>query len=184
MDSKANKINLKLRDMCFIAIFAAVIAVLAQITVPMPLGVPLSLQTFAVMLAGIILGARKAAVALIIYLLLGAVGAPVFVQFGGGFHRIIGPWGGFLMSYPFVAFLIGFGSDTGKKFWLAVCLAAGAVMNLSAGMFWFAFISQIGLRESFTAAFAPFIIAETVKIVFAFSIGAPVRYFLRKTALI
>jgi len=180
MDSGINKTNLKIRDMCFIALFVAVIAVLAQVSVPLPLGVPFTMQTFAVMLAGIILGAKKAVVALIIYLLLGAVGAPVFTQFGGGFHRIIGPWGGFLMSYPFVALIIGLGSDSGKKILLAGCLAVGVIINLSMGMFWFAFNTGIGLQEAFTAAFAPFIIPEIIKLILAFSVGVPVRHILKK----
>ncbi|MDR2532330.1 MAG: biotin transporter BioY [Oscillospiraceae bacterium] len=168
------------RELCYIALFVAVVAVLAQINIPMPLGVPLTLQTFAVMLAGIILGSKKAAIALIVYLLLGAVGVPVFTLFGGGFHRITGPWGGFLMSYPVMAFVIGLGADSGKKHWLAVCLTAGAVINLSAGMFWLAFVSKIGLTEAFAAAFAPFVIPEGIKMVMAFSIGLPVRYALSR----
>jgi len=175
---------MKIRDICVIAMFAAVIAVLSQISVPMPLGVPLSLQTFAVMLTGIILGAKKAVIAALVYLLLGAVGAPVFVNFGGGFHRIIGPWGGFLMSYPFVALIIGSGADTGKKLLLALCLAAGAFINLSMGTLWFAFSTGVGLPEAFAAAFAPFIIAEIIKIIIAFSIGAPVRDILKKNKFI
>ena len=181
---KTRKINLRLRDMCFIALFTAFIAIITQVTMPMPLGVPLSLQTFAVMLAGIILGAKKAPIALLIYLALGAVGAPVFVNFGGGFHRIIGPWGGFLMSYPFVSLIIGLGSDTGKKFWLAACLVCGAVLNLTMGTVWFAYISEAGLPEAFAAAFAPFILPEIIKIILAFGAGVPVRRILKKGGLL
>ena len=170
--------------MCFIALFTAVIAILAQVTLPMPLGVPLSLQTFAVMLAGIILGAKKAPAVLLLYLALGAAGAPVFVNFGGGFYRIIGPWGGFLMSYPFVSFIIGLGSDTGRKFWLSLCLAAGAVLNLAMGTLWFAYISGAGLPEAFAAAFAPFILPEIIKIILAFGAGVPVRRILKKGGLL
>jgi len=179
-----NTKRLSVRDICFIGIFTAVIAVCAQISIPMPYGVPLTLQTFAVMLAGIILGAKKAAIALVVYLLLGSVGAPVFTQFGGGFYRVIGPWGGFLMSYPFMAFVAGLGSDTGKKYCIAICLAASAILNLSAGMFWYAFINEVGLTEAFAAAFAPFIIVESIKMALAFSVGLPVRYALSKGGIL
>ncbi|MCL2697369.1 MAG: biotin transporter BioY [Oscillospiraceae bacterium] len=175
-----NKQKISIRDLCFIALMVAVVTVLAQLTVPMPLGVPLSLQTFAVMLTGIILGAKRAAIALIVYLLLGAVGIQVFVQFGSGFQRIIGPWGGYLMSYPFVAFIIGFGADTGKKHWLAVCLAAGALVNLSMGTLWHSFQNEGGLAVSFAACFMPFVIPEVIKIIMAFSVGLPVRYALKR----
>ncbi|MCL2637449.1 MAG: biotin transporter BioY [Oscillospiraceae bacterium] len=168
------------RELCYIALMVAVVAVLAQLTVPLPLGVPLSLQTFAVMLTGVILGAKKGAIALLVYLLLGAVGVPVFVQFGSGFQRIIGLWGGFLMSYPFVAFIIGFGADTGKKHLLAVCLALGALLNLTMGTLWHAFQNGGGLTVSFAACFVPFVIPEIIKIIMAFSIGLPVRAVIQR----
>ena len=172
------------RELCYIGICVAATAVLAQISIPLPLGVPLALHTFAVMLTGIILGAKKAAIALLVYLLLGAVGVPVFTQFGGGFHRIIGPWGGFLMSFPFMAFVVGLGAEKGKKLWLVISLMAGAVINLSAGMLWLAFVNEVSLGEAFAAAFAPFIIVETIKIVMAFSIGLPVRHNLSKGGIL
>jgi len=184
MNSKATKFNLKLRDMCFIAIFTAVISVLAQISIPMPLGVPLTLQTFAVMLAGIILGAKKATIALLVYLMLGAVGVPVFAMGNAGFARIIGPWGGFLMSYPLMALIIGLGSDSGKKVLLIVSLVCGVIINLSSGTFWLAFQSGTGLREAFLAAFAPFIVVEIIKMVMAFGVGHPVRHILKKGGLL
>jgi biotin transport system substrate-specific component len=174
------------RDLCAIGVLTAVVAVCAQLSIPLPLGVPLTLQTFAVMLAGIILGAKKAAIALLVYLTLGAIGVPVFAMAGGasGLHRIIGPWGGYLMSYPIIAFVIGLGSDTGRKHWLAFCLAAGAVITLSMGMFWFAFASDVGLMAAFNAAFAPFIAVEGIKGVLAFGIGLPVRYALKKGGIL
>ena len=175
---------ISLREMCFVATFTAVIVVLAQLSIPMPLGVPLTLQTFGVMLAGIVLGAKKAAIALVVYLLLGAAGAPVFTQFGGGFARIIGPWGGFLLSCPFVAFVVGLGSDSGNKQWLAAALAAGVIINLSAGTLQFAFVSGVGLREAFLAAFAPFIVVEAIKIIMAFAAGLPVKAALKRSGLL
>ena len=184
MNQQEKKVNLKIRELCFIALFTAVMAVMAQISVPMPLGVPLTLQTFALMLAGVILGAKKAVIASLVYLALGAVGAPVFTQFGGGLHRIIGPWGGFLMSYPVVSFIVGLGSDTGKKLRLAVSLAAGVIINLMMGTLWFAFINKSGLPEAFAAAAAPFIIAEIIKMILAFGAGSSVLNILKKNALI
>jgi biotin transporter BioY len=80
------------------------------------------------------------------------------------------------MSYPFVAFIIGFGSETGKKFWLVVCLAAGALLNLSMGTLWHSFQNEGGLAVSFAACFVPFILPEAIKIILALSIGLPVRY--------
>ena len=77
------KTNFKTLDLCMIGVVTAVIVIMAQISIPMPLGVPMTMQTFAITLAGIILGSKKGAVASLIYVLLGAVGVPVFANFSG-----------------------------------------------------------------------------------------------------
>ena len=95
------------RNLTFTALFAAVIAVCAQITVPMPSGVSFTLQTFAVALAGYLLGAKYGTLTVLVYLLLGAVGAPVFSAFHGGFHILLGKTGGYLWGFLPMAFLCG-----------------------------------------------------------------------------
>ena len=72
------------RDICYAGLFAAVIAVMAQISIPMPLGVPMTMQTFAITLAAVVLGSKLSAIATLVYLLLGAVGVPVLANFSGG----------------------------------------------------------------------------------------------------
>ena len=103
------KTNFKTLDLCMIGVVTAVIVIMAQISIPMPLGVPMTMQTFAITLAGIILGSKKGAVASLIYVLLGAVGVPVFANFSGGYQLLVGPTGGFIISFPIMAFIIAFG---------------------------------------------------------------------------
>ena len=88
------------RDICYAGLFAAVIAVMAQISIPMPLGVPMTMQTFAITLAAVVLGSKLSAIATLVYLLLGAVGVPVLANFSGGIDKFVGPTGGFLISFP------------------------------------------------------------------------------------
>jgi biotin transport system substrate-specific component len=85
---------------------AAVTAVAAQITIPTPL-VPFTLQVLAVILSGLLLGPRYGALAQAVYVLVGAVGAPVFSGFSGGLGVILGPTGGYLVSYPIAAAVAG-----------------------------------------------------------------------------
>lgn len=99
------KTNFKTLDLCMIGVVTAVIVIMAQISIPMPLGVPMTMQTFAITLAGIILGSKKGAVASLIYVLLGAVGVPVFANFSGGYQLLVGPTGGFIISFPIMAFI-------------------------------------------------------------------------------
>ena len=90
--------------------FAAVIAVLAQIAIPLPSGVPVTLQTFAVALTGVVLGAKRGSIATFVYILLGAVGVPVFSGFNGGLGAIVGKTGGFIWGFLFLAFFAGLGA--------------------------------------------------------------------------
>ena len=107
----AGKSKMSVRDICYAGLFAAVIAVMAQISIPMPLGVPMTMQTFAITLAAVVLGAKLSALSSLIYLILGAVGIPVLANFSGGFDKFVGPTGGFLISFPLMAFIIGWGAE-------------------------------------------------------------------------
>jgi biotin transport system substrate-specific component len=89
-----------------VALMAAVTAVAAQIAIPTPL-VPFTLQVLAVILSGLLLGPRYGALAQAVYVLVGAVGVPVFSGFSGGLGVILGPTGGYLVSYPIAAAVAG-----------------------------------------------------------------------------
>ena len=96
------------------AVFAALLAVLSQIAIPMPWGIPFTLQTFAVALCGYVLGPAWAPVAVGVYLALGAVGLPVFSGFAGGAASLLNVTGGFLWGFLPMALLCGLGSRRGK----------------------------------------------------------------------
>ena len=154
------------KDICFIGIFAAAMVIVAQITIPLPGGVPMTLQTFIVPLAGAVLGSKKGAIAAVVYILLGAVGLPVFSGFRGGIGVIAGPTGGFVLSYPIMALVVGLWG--GKRLWLILCLIAGVVINLGMGMVQFAFVTGNDLQTAFFAAVAPFVLIEAGKMIIVY----------------
>jgi biotin transport system substrate-specific component len=162
------------RDICFMGIFTASIAVMAQISIPMPLGVPMTMQTFAVSLAGVMLGAKRGFLSAVIYVLLGIAGFPVFANFSGGLGTVLGPSGGFIISFPIMAALTGFGSDRGARA-LAVGLLAGAVVNFAAGAAMFSAVTGKGLDVAFAACVLPFIPTAVVKAVAAGALGFKIR---------
>ncbi|MDT8323594.1 MAG: biotin transporter BioY [Bacteroidota bacterium] len=90
----------------WIGSFALLTAVGAQIVLP-TIPVPFTLQTFFVLLSGALLGPRKGAAAQMSYLAMGATGLPVFAGFAGGFPYMLGPTGGYLLAFPFAAFVTG-----------------------------------------------------------------------------
>jgi biotin transport system substrate-specific component len=145
---------------------SAVIAIAAQIAVPVPLTpVPLTLQPLAVLLVGVVLGSRRAAAAAILYLLEGLSGLPVFAQWHGGPLWLIGPTAGYLYSYPFAAFLAGWFSERGwgGSFARASCgmLVALAVIY-AGGWAWLAILA--GPRAAVAMGIVPFVIADVVKV--------------------
>ena len=86
----------KITNIVMVGVFAAVLAVLSQISFPLPSGIPVTLQTFAVALCGYALGCKRGTLAVLVYIVLGAVGLPVFANFSGGFGSLVGLAGGYI----------------------------------------------------------------------------------------
>ena len=169
-----------IRDLCLTGIFAAFIAVSSQLSVPMPHGVPMTLQTLVIPLAGIALGAKKGAIATLAYLIIGAAGLPVFAGYMGGIGIVFGPTGGFLLSFPAMAFLSGIGRGKNKMAWMAFGLVAGASLNYACGMLWFGFVANVDLKTAFAVCVLPFIPTAMLKIVLSALFGTQIRRAVAK----
>jgi len=184
---------MKIRDICFTALFASVIAVCSQISIPA--GVPFTLQTFAVPLAGIVLGARKGFIAVAVYILIGAAGVPVFTQFKSGFAVLFGHTGGYIISFPFMAFLAGIGADlyagaAHKNRFIRYIILGGSLVlgsavtyaiGMTVGKFYMGFDNW---GQAFAVFVAPFIYSEVIKIVLACGIGLNVKSILAKSRIL
>ena len=108
----------KTLDMAYIALFTVLIAVCAWISIPTL--VPFTLQTFGIFLATAVLGGKRGSLAVAVYLLLGAVGVPVFANFTGGLGMLLGVTGGYLVGFLFVALVMwAMERLLGKKRWLS-----------------------------------------------------------------
>ena len=88
--------------------FAAVLAVISQLSIPTPAGVPVTIQVFGVALVGAVLGWKLGLCSVLVYILIGAAGLPVFANFGGGIRSLIGLTGGYIWAWPVMAVLCGF----------------------------------------------------------------------------
>jgi biotin transport system substrate-specific component len=117
----------------WVIMFAALTAVGAQIEIPHQ-PVPYTLQTFFVLLAGAFLGKEKGAASQLAYLGFGALGVPVFAGFGFGVARLLGPTGGYLLSFPVAAFAVGYLLPRNKSFlWSLVSMIVGLFIIFSLG---------------------------------------------------
>jgi biotin transport system substrate-specific component len=168
---------LSIRDLCLIGVVTSILIIMAQISIPMPLGVPMTMQTFAVMLAGILLGPQKGTLTIIIYLLLGAIGLPVFSNFRGGLQCLIGPTGGFLWTFPIMALLTGFGAKylSRRRIIFILTLISGNIINLLCGTVFFSILQGITFSAAATTCLLPFIPATLLKIILAAIAGPNIR---------
>lgn len=124
---------MKLKDMMYVAMFAAVVAALGLIPpIPVPvIPVPITAQTLGVMLAGGILGAKRGGLSVLIFVLLVAVGAPILAGGRGGFGVLLGLTGGYVLSWPVAAFVIGYFTE---KFWDRLNLVNLMLFNFIGGI--------------------------------------------------
>lgn len=176
--------KIQVKDICLIGMFTALIVVCSQLSIPMPAGVPMTLQTFIIPLAGIVLGAKRGTIATCIYLLLGAVGLPVFAGFSGGIGILFGMTGGFLLSFPLMALCAGLGSRHDNKVKTAAGLIIGAVLNYLVGMIMFAVLTDSSMGYAFTACVLPFIPTAIIKIVLVEAIGLQMKKLLRRAGVL
>ena len=150
------------------------IALCAKVTIPLPITpVPLTLQNFGVVLVGLLLGSRRGFAALALYLAEGASGLPVFNPTGlGGIAQIIGPTGGFLMAYPFVAFVAGWIYEhSSRRFvWAAIAGTAAEIVLFVGGLGWlFALTHSVSVAIKLGLYW--FVFAEVIKIAMAAGIA-------------
>ena len=98
-------------ELCIIGLSTALICVVAPISIPLPIGVPITLQTFIITLLAITLGPKRAVISTSLYVLLGSLGLPIFSNFTGGWQMLVGPTGGFILSFPLMAYMIGYAAN-------------------------------------------------------------------------
>jgi biotin transport system substrate-specific component len=157
------------RSVSLAVAFSLLTALAAQIVIPVG-PVPITAQTFAVLLTGALLGSRLGAMAMIVYLIEGASGLPFFYGGLSGPAHLLGPTGGYLVAFPAGAFITGAFAENGwdKRFWTAVvAMAVGSALILLAGWAWFAALTHTPLVAAFKVSVAPHIIGDVVKILLA-----------------
>ena len=167
------------------AMMAAVLCVLGPLSVPVG-PVPVTMANFGVSLAAWLLGPRYGALSVAAYLLLGAVGAPVFAGAGAGAAVLFGPTGGYLIGYLAQALIGGWAVERsgGRALWSGLGLAAGVAVSYAFGTAWF--ILQMGctLPYALTVCVLPFIPFDAAKVALASVLGSILRRALHRAGLL
>lgn len=166
--------KIRTKQMVLIALMTAVTCVLGPLSIPLPFSpVPISLTNFAIFLAIFVLGMKSGTISFIIYLLLGAVGVPVFSSFRGGLQVLAGPTGGYLIGFIFLALIMGFALDhfdrklvptiIGMIIGMAVCYAFGTV--------WLAKLLSLSFKEGLMMGVIPYLAGDAAEIIIAAIVG-------------
>ena len=160
------------RDMALSALFAALIAVCSWISVPS--AVPFTLQTFGVFMAAGLLGGKRGTVSVLIYILLGAAGIPVFSGFKGGAGVLAGSTGGYIVGFLFTALIMWLfeAKARNRKYRLPISMAVGLLACYAFGTAWFMVVyardsGSIGLITALSWCVFPYIIPDALKILLA-----------------
>ncbi|RKD32358.1 biotin transporter BioY [Thermohalobacter berrensis] len=180
------------KNLAYVSIFAAITAVCAQIFINLPFTpVPVTLQVLAVFLSGALLGSRLGAMSQIVYLLLGAIGIPVFASFSGGFHILVGYTGGYLLSYPIASYLIGkisnlYKGDSPvlKNVTTGFSMVIGLIVIYLLGASQYALVANVSFIKSISVTVIPFIIPDLMKLLVAVALTYPVKNALLKSKLL
>lgn len=193
--------NSKLTDMILIGLFAALIAVCAQIQIPA--AVPFTLQTFAIFLAVGLLGGKRGTVSVLIYILLGMVGLPVFAGFKGGIAALLGTTGGYIIGFVISALLMWAlekplsllsGKESGsagkknifsKMTGPAISMVLGLIVCYIFGTAWFVIVytntkEPVGIMTALGWCVFPFIIPDLIKIALALVLTLRLKGFVPK----
>lgn len=156
-------------DTVWVIAFSLITAACAQFSWHLPfIPVPITGQTFAVLLSGAVLGWRRAFLSQITYLAEGVAGLPVFADFSGSALHLLGPSGGFLLCFPLAAALVGFMVEKGvaRSAWkLAGALASADVLILLGGSVWLHWLFGVSFSQAWRLGFYPFLIADVGKVV-------------------
>lgn len=174
----------KTREMALMGVMTAVISILGPLSIPIGI-VPISLQNFAIYIAFYALGMKRGTISTLTYILLGAVGLPVFAGYSAGFSKLFGPTGGYLIGFVFMAIIAGYFIDSYSDKWYMCFLGMvlGTAVCYGFGTAWLAYQANMSAGAALAAGVIPFMPGDLLKIVISTAIGPKIRNSLIRTNL-
>lgn len=176
----------KIRQIVFIALFVALISVCAWIQIPYT--IPFTMQTFAIFLTLLCLGGRNGTIAIVCYILLGLIGAPVFSGFRSGLGVIMQPTGGYIIGFILIGLAYMIFERFQKRIFQIVSLILGTIIMYLSGTLWFVMVaskSTVTFVSGILTCVVPFIIPDMIKLCLAFFLSykleKPLSRVMRKS---
>lgn len=176
MKNNIIKKRIKIHQMTSIGVMTSVICILGPLSIPIGL-VPISFTNLAIYIALYVLGMAKGTLSLIIYLLIGFIGLPVFSGFTSGPSKLLGPTGGYLIGFIFMSLIAGFCIDKfSTKWYLSIIgIIIGTAVCHSFGTVWLAYQTNMSASAALAAGVIPFIPGDLTKILISAYIGPKIR---------
>lgn len=171
-----NTQKISTRQLTLIAVMTAVTCILGPLSLPIGI-VPISLTNLAIYLAVYALGTKRGTLSYIVYLFIGVVGLPVFSGFSGGFTKLLGPTGGYLIGFVFMAFISGIFIDkfSDKIYMCFLGMVLGTIVTYLLGTAWLSYETKLTFNAALYAGVIPFIPGDLVKMIIASLIGPQIR---------
>ncbi|MDU2995638.1 MAG: biotin transporter BioY [Clostridium sp.] len=166
--------RLSVREMIMVGVGAALMAVFSQLSIPLP-SVPLTLQVFGVVIISVILGKKLGTLSIIVFMLLGAIGLPVFAGFTGGLNIITGATGGYIIGFVFMAFIIGYFIEKDKKALAFIGAYLGLADDYIFGVIQLKLLMGLTLEGALVAGLYPFIIKDLILTALGIMVAISIR---------
>lgn len=179
---KTQKINT--RQLTLVGVMAAVTCILGPLSLPIGV-IPISLTNLVIYFAVYVLGRKRATLSYIVYLFIGLIGLPVFSGFSGGFAKLFGPTGGYLIGFIFMAFISGIFIDkfSNKIYMCFLGMILGTIATYIFGTAWLAYQAHLTFNAALSVGVLPFIPGDVVKMALASFIGPQIRKRLISSGL-
>lgn len=166
-----------------VGMLTAVLSVLSILEIPMPSGVPITLQTFAVALCGYVLGHKKGTLSVALYLFLGFLGVPVFTGMSGGIDKLFGFTGGFLYGFLFLAFFCGIGIRLPNKILTVLSGCIGLLICHVFGALHYSVIADMKFIPAFLLVSVPYLVKDVLSVMGAYLVSLAVRKSLGRAGI-
>lgn len=172
MNKKLSIKELTLTSMC-----TALMAIFSQLSIPLPFTtIPLTLQTLGIVLIAIILEHKISTLSILLWILIGMIGIPVFSGFSGGIGVIVGPTGGYILGFIFMTYIIGYLSSKKNNVFLFFGLYVGQIVQYTFGVFQMKQVLGLTINQSLATGVYPFIIKDVILI----TLGAFIALSIKK----
>lgn len=171
------------REIVFTAMFTAITAVLSILTIPTPSGVPITLQTFAIALCGFVIGCKLGTISVLLYVLIGLIGVPVYAGMSAGPGVLFGASGGYIFGFILMAFFCGLGMRFYNKLMHLLFGIIGLACCHVLGVIQLKFVLSMTWMGALMAGTVPFLVKDVISVVGAYVVALAVKKALQAAKL-